>query len=65
MRFSEYEDMKAAETNEIKTIRIILEQYGVSDNDELVNYVHDILQDNNRMRKRMIQINNLTKGYKA
>ena len=65
MRFSEYEDMKAAETNEIKTIRIILEQYGVSDNDELVNYVHAILQDNDRMRKRIIQINNLTKGYKA
>tara|TARA_R100000353_G_scaffold22862_1_gene20145 strand:- start:5442 stop:5639 length:198 start_codon:yes stop_codon:yes gene_type:complete len=65
MRFSEYEDMRAAETNEIKTIRIILEQYGVSDNDGLVNYVHAILQDNDRMRKRIIQINNLTKGYKA
>ena len=65
MRFSEYEDMRAAETNEIKTIRIILEQYGVSDNDGLVNYVHAILQDNDRMRKRITQINNLTKGYKA
>lgn len=65
MRFSEYEDMRAAETNEIKTIRIILEQYGVSDNDELVKYVHAILQDNNRMRKKIIQINNLTKGFKA
>ena len=65
MRFSEYEDMKAAETNEVKTIRIILEQYGVSDNDELVKYVHAILQDNDRMRKKIIQINNLTKGYKV
>jgi len=65
MRFSEYEDMKMAESNEIKTIRMILEQYGVSDNDELVSYVHAILQDNNRMRKKIIQINNLTKGFKA
>ena len=65
MRFSEYEDMKAVETNEIKRIRIILEQYGVSDNDGLVKYVHAILQDNNRMRKKIIQINNLTKGFKT
>tara|TARA_R100001079_G_C4421726_1_gene140079 strand:+ start:515 stop:712 length:198 start_codon:yes stop_codon:yes gene_type:complete len=65
MRFSEYENMKKVESNEIKSIRIILEQYGVSDNDGLVNYVHAILQDNDRMRKRIIQINNLTKGYKV
>jgi len=65
MRFSEYEDMKAVETNEIKTIRMILEQYGVSDNDELVSYVHAILQESNKMRKELIKINNLTKRFKA
>ena len=60
-----YEDLDHRESNEKITVKIILEQYGVSDNDELVNYVYAILQDNDRMRKRMIQINNLTKGYKA
>ena len=60
-----YEDLDHRESNEKITVKIILEQYGVSDNDGLVNYVHAILQDNDRMRKRMIQINNLTKGYKA
>tara|TARA_R100001015_G_C4594080_1_gene149383 strand:+ start:168 stop:356 length:189 start_codon:yes stop_codon:yes gene_type:complete len=60
-----YEDLDHRESNEKITVKIILEQYGVSNNDELVNYVHAILQDNNRMRKRMIQINNLAKGYKA
>ena len=64
MRFSEYEDMKAAEANEIKRIRIALEPYGVSDNDRLVNYVHAIVKESNKMRKELIKINNLTKGYK-
>ena len=60
-----YEDLDHRESNEKITVRIILEQYGVSNNDELLNYVHAILQDNNRMRKKIIQINNLTKGYKV
>ena len=60
-----YENLDHRESNEKISVKIILEQYGVSNNDELVNYVHAILQDNNRMRKKIIQINNLTKGYKA
>ena len=58
-------DLDHRESNEKITVRIILEQYGVSNNNELVDYVYAILQDNNRMRKKIIQINNLTKGYKA
>ena len=45
MRFSEYENMKKAEANEIKNIRISLKPYGVSDNDGLVNYVHAIVKE--------------------
>ena len=60
-----YEDLDHRESNEKITVRIILEQYGVANNNELVDYVYAILQDNNRMRKKIIQINNLTKGFKA
>jgi len=65
MRFSEHENIKMAEANEIKRIRITLEPYGVSDNDGLVNYVHAIVKESNKMRKELIKINNLTKGYKV
>lgn len=58
-------DLDHRESNEKITVRIILEQYGVANNNELVDYVYAILQDNNRMRKKIIQINNLTKGFKA
>ena len=60
-----YEDLDHRESNEKITVRIILEQYGVANNNELVDYVYAILQDNNRMKKKIIQINNLTKGFKA
>ena len=58
-------DLDHRESNEKITVRIILEQYGVANNNELVDYVYAILQDNNTMRKKIIQINNLTKGFKA
>ena len=58
-------DLDHRESNEKITVRIIWEQYGVANNNELVDYVYAILQDNNRMRKKIIQINNLTKGFKA
>jgi hypothetical protein len=64
MRFSEYENMKKAEANEIKNIRISLKPYGVSDNDGLVNYVHAIVKERNKMRRELIKINKLTKVYR-
>lgn len=59
------EDLDHRESNEKITVRIILEEYGVSNNNELVDYVLAILQDNDRMRKKLILINNVTKGYKV
>ena len=48
------EDLDHRESNEKITVRIILEEYGVSNNNELVDYVLAILQDNDRMRKKLI-----------
>ena len=59
------EDLDHRESNEKITVSIILEEYGVSNNNELVDYVLAILQDNDRMRKKLILINNVTKGYKV
>lgn len=59
------EDLDHRKSNMRITIRQILGKYSIFDNEELVDYVYSILEDNNKMRKKLIQINNLTKGYKV
>lgn len=58
-------DLDHRESNEKIAVRTILGNFGASTNNELVDYVSALLKENNDLRKRIIQINNLTKGYKV